>query len=63
MRCVNLDQLHLAVLDGLMRKVIPEIDVLSSLSSSDHVISPLDTRGVVLIDRGVWVLGKEHVLE
>ncbi len=65
MGCVNLqvDRSHLAVLDGLMCKVFPEMDVLSALSSADRVIPPLDSRGVVLIDSGVWVLGKVHVLE
>ncbi len=56
MRCVNLDQLHLAVLDGLMHKVLTEIDLLGSLSSSNHLISPFDACGVVFIDRGVWVI-------
>ncbi len=60
MTCVNLDQSHLAVLDGLMHEVLLEIDVLDSLSSSDHEISPLDACGAVLIDRGVW---EPHVLE
>ncbi len=63
MRCVNLDQLHLAVMNGLMHKVLTEIDVLGSLSSSNHVISPLNACGVVFIDRSVWVLWEAHVLE
>ena len=69
MRCVNLDklELHLAILDGLIRKVltvqVTEIDVLGLLSSSNDVISPLDACCVVFIDRGVWVLWEVNVFE
>ncbi len=63
MGCVDLEQSHLAVLDCLVHKVLAEIDVLSALSTSDHVISPLDACDVVLVDRGVWIFRKAHVFE
>ncbi len=44
-----------------MHKVLTEIDVLASLSSSYYMISPLNACCVVFIDRGVWVLWEAHV--
>jgi hypothetical protein len=40
---MHLDQAHLVVLDRFMREVLVDVDMLSLLSSADHVVSPFDT--------------------
>ena len=34
-----------------MRKVLPDVDVLSSFLAANHIVGPLDTRSVNLITR------------
>ncbi len=62
---VDLDQSHLAVLDGLMREVLADVDVFGAFPCSDHMVSPLDAGGVVFVHRirdqsvwGLWVLSR-----
>jgi hypothetical protein len=60
---VNLDQTHLPVLYGLVRKMLADIDVLGPLAPPDHMVPPLDARRVVLVYWRVWLLPETHVLE
>ena len=59
----NADELHLAILDHLMREVLPDVNVLGALPPADDVVPPLDARGVVLVHRSRGRLGEAHVLE
>ena len=34
-----------------MDEVLPDVDVLGTFPSADDVVTPLDTRGVVLVNR------------
>ena len=54
--CRNADELHLAILDHLMREVLPDVDVLGALTPADDVVPPLDARSVVLVPRSRGVL-------
>jgi hypothetical protein len=40
---------HIAILDDFVGEVLPDVNVLGSLSSTDDVVSPLDARRVVLV--------------
>jgi hypothetical protein len=44
-----------------MGEVLADVDVLGTLASADHVVSPLDASSVVLVHRGVGLLGEAHV--
>ncbi len=44
-----------------MGEVLADVDVLGTLASPDHVVSPLDARRVVIVHRGVGLLGEAHV--
>ena len=44
-------QTEVSELDGLVRKVLANVDVLSTFTSPDDVVAPLDARGVVFIQR------------
>jgi hypothetical protein len=60
------DQLHLAILDHFVNEMLPNVDVLSALTSTDDVVSPLDgvdARSVVLVHRSRAGLGKAQGLE
>ena len=60
---VDANQLHLASLDHFVGEVLPNVDVLGALTSTDDVVSPLDARSVVLVHRSRARLGKAHGLE
>jgi hypothetical protein len=60
---VDFDQVHHPILDGFMRKMLAEVNVLGAFPSSDDVVAPFDARGVVLVHGGVWGLRESHVLE
>ena len=42
------DELDMTHLHGLMSVVLPDVDMLSALTTTNNVIFPLDTRSVVL---------------
>ena len=54
--CRHLDGPHLAVLDHLVGEVLPDVDVLGSLTTADDVVAPFNTRRGVLVDRGNFPL-------
>ena len=64
-RSGDADEQHLAiqVLDDLVGKVLPNVDVLGSLPSADDVVTPLDARRVVFVDRRGRRLDESHTLE
>ena len=49
LRSIHLDQSHLTILDGLVREVLADVDVLGTLASADDVVPPFDARRVVLV--------------
>ena len=51
------------ILNNLVGEVLPDVDVLGSLSSTNDVVTPLDARCVVLKDRRGRRLGEPHTLE
>ena len=52
----DVDKPHLAVLYHFMREVLPDVDVLGTLSASDDVVAPLNASDVVLVDRSrTWL--------
>ena len=52
----HLDEPHLAILDDLVGEVLPDVDVLGSLTAADEIFAPFNTRRVVLVDRGRFPL-------
>ena len=50
----------MSILNGLMRKMLADVDVLCSLSPTDDVVAPLDARSVVLVDRRISCRRKLH---
>ncbi len=50
----------MSVLNGLMRKVPADVDVLGTLSPADDVFAPLDACIVVLVDRRIICRRKTH---
>jgi hypothetical protein len=49
--------------DHFMSEMLPDVNVLRTLSSTNDVVYLLDARGVVLVHRSRGRLGKAHVLE
>ena len=54
------EQAEMSVLNGLMRKMLADVDVLGTLSPTDDVIAPLDARSVILVDRRIFCWLKTH---
>lgn len=48
-RCVHLDKLEVSQLNSFMREMLPDVDVLSPLTASDDIVTPLDAGRVVLV--------------
>ncbi len=40
----------MSILDRIMGEVLPDVDVLGTLSTSDNVVAPLNTSVIVLVD-------------
>ncbi len=53
-------QTEVSELDGLVRKVLANVDVLGTFSPADDIVAPLDTRSVVLVDRRISCRRKGH---
>ena len=51
-RSRDADKLHVAILDDLMGKVFPEVNVLGALSAADVIVLPFDTCSGVFVHRG-----------
>ena len=62
-RSRDADKLHVAILDDLMSKVFPDVNVLGALAAADDIVPPFDTYRVVLVHRGRLRLRKTHTLE
>ncbi len=52
---VDFDQEHHPILDGFMRKMHAEINVLGAFTAADDMVAPFDARRVVLVHGGVWL--------
>ncbi len=61
-RLGDADEQHLAILNNLVSEVFPGVDVLGSLLSANDVVTQLDARCVVFVDRRGRHLG-EHTLK
>ena len=57
------DEQHLAILNNLVGEVLPNVDVLGSLPSFDDVVTPIDARRVVFVERRGRRLDESHTLE
>ena len=57
------DEQHLAILNNLVVEVLLNVDVLGSLPSANDVVTPLDARSVVFVDRRGRRLDESHTLE
>ena len=53
----------MAVLDRLMRKMLADVDMLRTLSSTDDVVAPFDASVVILVHRGVAIWLEAHTNE
>ena len=62
-RSRDADKLHVAILDDLMGKVFPDVNVLGSLAAADDIVPPFDTCSVVLVYWGQLRLCKTRTLE
>ena len=58
----DLLQDEVSILDGLMSKVLANIDVLGSLAAADNIVSPSNACCVVLVHRRRAILGESQVL-
>ncbi len=47
------DQTLMSILDGLVREVLADVDVLGTYPSPIDVVAPFNARGVVLVDRRI----------
>ena len=45
------DELEMSILNGLMCEMLPDVNVLGTLASTDDVVTPFDARCVVLEHR------------
>ena len=50
----------MTVLDSFMGEVLPDVNVLRTLSDSDDVVTPLDASVVVLVDQSPRLWRKSH---
>ena len=65
-RSQDADKLHVAILNDLMGKVSPDVNVIGALPAADDIVPPLTLFPpcrVVLVHRGRLRLGKTHTLE
>ncbi len=60
---VDSNQTQVSILDRFMGEVLPDVDVLGTLSASDNVVAPLNTSVIVLIDWGPGLWRKTHALQ
>ena len=59
----NANQLHMTTLDHLVINVLPDVNMLCALPTTNDVVSPVYARCVVLIHLSRGRLSKVHVLE
>ncbi len=52
LRGIDSNQAQVSILDRFMGEVLPDVDVLGTLSASYNVVAPLNTSVTVLVD---WV--------
>ncbi len=62
-RCRDADELHVAILDNLMSKMLADVNVLGVLPAADDIVPPFYTRCVVLVHQSRLRLCKTHALE
>ncbi len=62
-RSRDADQLHVAILDNFMRKVLPDVNVLGVFPAANDVVFSLNARSILFIHWIRLLLCKTHVLE
>ncbi len=62
-RSRDADKLHVAILDDLMGKVFPDVNVLGAFPSAIDIVPPFDTCRIILVHRSWLRLRKTHALE
>jgi hypothetical protein len=60
LRGVDSNQTQVSILDRFMGEVLPDVDVLGTLSASNNVVAPLNTSVIVLVDWGPELWRKTH---
>lgn len=62
-RRIHTHQTQMAMLDNLVRKMLANVDMLSTLTTADDMIAPLDACIVVLINWCPGLRRKSHLLQ
>ncbi len=57
------DQLDMTILDHIMSEVLPDVNVLHTLSTTNDVVSPLDAHSVVLVHQSRVRLGEANAFD
>ena len=60
LRGIDSNQTQVSILDRFMGEVVPDVNVLGTLSAFDNVVAPLNTSVFVLIDWGPGLWRKPH---
>ena len=63
LRGVDSDQAKVTILNRLVGKVLPDVNVLCTLTAADDVVAPFDARVVVFVDRRPFLWCKPHILQ
>ncbi len=63
LRGVDSNQAQVSILDRFTGEVLPDVDVLDTLSASKNVVAPLNTSVIVLVDWGPGLWRNIHALK
>ena len=61
--CWDPNKPHFTILDDLVSEVLPDVNVLDALPSTDDVVSPLDACCVVLVHWCRRLLGEAELVK
>jgi hypothetical protein len=61
LRGADLNQAQVSILDGFMSKVLADVHVLCTFSTSHDDVAPLNAGIVILVDRGPGFGSKTHI--
>ena len=53
----------MTILDRFVGEVLPDVNVLRTLTAADDVVAPFDARVVVFVDRRPFLRCKPHILQ
>ena len=63
LRGVDPDQAEMTILDRLVGEVLPDVNVLRTLTASNNVVAPFDARIVVFVDWRPFLWCKPHIFQ